>query len=287
MAASVVLGGVSGAATYYIQSRLESKGIVSVSCLDRMAFADADFPAVEFVGDPDNIPISNVMGFILQAIGGLTGWGGIPSWLDSYPRSKLSGVTCSDILSQIAAACCGIWYITESNSLQFLPYGVMSGERTVTYHTAVDPGIEYAAAAVYCTDGSGNVFTRGDTLRKYDTITISSDLIIDQGCQEIYNRASNFTYKAMSCERCILSDIPQIGCDITFAGSGKYRVNNISCSISAAGIYATLGANSPTDSEIGLRGKLTREISGKVAYNKKTGINIITEYQGVVEAIEA
>ena len=43
-AAKTVVKGVSGLPTYYIDSRTKSKGVVSVTCLDRLAFADIDFP---------------------------------------------------------------------------------------------------------------------------------------------------------------------------------------------------------------------------------------------------
>lgn len=43
-AAKTVVTGVNGLPTYYIDSRSKSKGIVSVTCLDRLAFADVDFP---------------------------------------------------------------------------------------------------------------------------------------------------------------------------------------------------------------------------------------------------
>ena len=43
-AAEVVLTGVSGLPKYYIDSRTQSDGIVTVTCLDRMAFTDEEFP---------------------------------------------------------------------------------------------------------------------------------------------------------------------------------------------------------------------------------------------------
>ena len=121
-AAEVVLTGVSGLPKYYIDSRTQSDGIVTVTCLDRMAFTDEEFPYSSLDSSvEEDVPIGSVMQLIVNTVGGLTGFGGIPLWLQTYPKSKLSGVTCADILTEISTAACGIWYITDDENLQFLP----------------------------------------------------------------------------------------------------------------------------------------------------------------------
>lgn len=281
-AAPVVLTGVSGVGKYYIDSRTQSGGIVTVTCLDRMAFADADFPYSSLDSSvPEDVPINTVMGLIVQTVGELTGWGGIPSWLAAYPRSELSEVTCADVLTKISEACCGIFYITDEQSLQFLPYGNTSGQANADVHTALDMGCGFTAAGIKCTDGDGNIITRGDASRKYDSINISSGLITDAGCEEIWGRAGNYTHTAYSCQRCRLDAVPPTGGTVSFAGSGTMRAGSLTASISRAGIFAEVSNPEPSGSEIGTRGRNIREIDGKVNYGRH-GAVILTKHQGPV-----
>ncbi len=289
-AAKVILRGVSGAASYYIDSREQHDGIVSVRCVDRMAFMDEAFPYDKLDNEDKNVPIASVMALIVQTVGNITGYGGIPSWLTHYPRIKCEGAACADILSDISDSCCGVWYINSEDNLQFLPFGSFSGQAVVDTHTPLDKGIEFTAAGIRGTDGKGNVYERGDVIRKYDSIIIDGELITDDGINEIWSRAA-YTYKAVSCERCKLSEIPSVGCDMAFRVSAEgyetYRINDISCSISAVGIYATAVASAPSDSEIGLRGRLTRAAANSVKYNSLSGIQRFTAYQGVITEVEA
>nr|DAQ23218.1 MAG TPA: protein of unknown function (DUF5047) [Caudoviricetes sp.] len=280
-AAEVVLTGVSGVGKYYIDSRSQSGGVVTVTCLDRMAFSDEDFPYASIDSSvPKNVPINTVMDLIVRTVGELTGWGGIPSWLTSISRTELQG-TCSDILTKISEACCGVFYITDEQNLQFLPYGNTSGQVNADVHTALDVGCEFTAAGIKCTDGDGNVITRGDASRKYDSICISSELITDSGCEEIWGRAENYTHTAYSCQRCRLDGIPPTGGTVNFAGSGIMRAGSVTASISKAGIFAEVSNPEPSDSEIGMRGRNLRESDSKVRYGR-SGTMMFTKYQGVV-----
>lgn len=57
-AAKTVVTGISGVPTFYIDKRTKSDGVVSVVCLDRLAFADVAFPIDECI-DPDIVKYSS------------------------------------------------------------------------------------------------------------------------------------------------------------------------------------------------------------------------------------
>lgn len=281
-AGCVTLSGISGVHKHYIDGRTAKGGIVTVTCLDRMAFADEPFPYASLSFTGDDIPISTVMELIVTAMGELSGYGGIPSWLGVYPREKLEGAACSDILSDIAAACVGVWYISESNSLQFLKYGTYNGVHTVSRHTAPDAGESYSCAEIRYADENGSVHSRGSGGRAYDTLEISSCLITEDGCTEIWERLSGHTHTAVSVESCVMESVPYVGDMIALEGSDiAVRAENISCGITQSGIAASVSANSPAGSEIGTRGKLAAAIDNRVEYNKKTGCMKITKYQAI------
>lgn len=321
-AAKTVVDGVSGLPTYYIDNRSKSKGVYSVTCLDRLAFADLAFPIdqtleldkIEIYGkanfpetgmvnkfyldtatgtlykwngkqyieasDDDYTPtlsISEVIQLIINTVG-FADLTGIPPWLTKIPRSKLQ-CSCSEVLSFIAECCCGFFYMTSDDVCTFAPFGEFTSTMSVTRHTALDIGIEYTPAGILCTDGNGLQFGRGSTISTYDTVQINSDLITNTGCEEIWNRIDGETYTQYNCDTCVLPSVPYPAALINYAQGYDLITQDISCEITANGIFGTLRGNAPSDGEIGSRHRLTRN---RVEYGKKCGNIINSKYQGII-----
>lgn len=279
-AAKTVVTGISGVPTFYIDKRTKSDGVVSVVCLDRLAFADAVFPYGNFIDGETPLPISEVVQNIVNTVG-FNGLTGIPSWLTEIPRAKLQ-CTCSEILSYIAECCCGFFYMTDDDVCTFLPFGSYSSTMAVDKYTAPDIGIEYTPMGILCTDGSGNQFSLGSAVNCYDTIQIESDLITQEGCAEIWARADGETLTQFSCEKALVSSVPYPAVMMKFRqgdDSVDMIAHSISCRITASGIIANLIGNAPSDGEIGSRHRLTRN---RVEYGKKCGNIMNTPYQGLV-----
>lgn len=320
--AKTVVKGVSGLPTYYIDNRTKSKGIVSVTCLDRLAFADIDFPLdkcleLGLIKYPSRskfpkkgvktkiyldtseskyykwngskyeetketnytpaLPISEVREIIIDLVG-LADLTGIPLWLTEIPRAKLQ-CTCSEILSFIAECCCGFFYMTENNVCTFVPYGSYSASMAVEKHTAIDIGIAYKANGILCTNGSGEQYSRGNAGYSYDTLQIDSDLITNDGCEEIWNRASGKTVTQFKCDKAVVPSVPYPAELMKFAQGYDLIAHSVSCKITACGIIASLSGNAPSDGEIGSRHRLTRN---KVELGKKSGNIMYTKYQGII-----
>lgn len=278
-AAKVTLTGVGNLPTYYVASRSTSKGVTSVTCYDRMAFADTNFPYSDF--SVNTVPIAE----ILQKIADVCGVGacvGVPSWITGLSKAKLQG-TCSDIMSAIATAACGFWRVSTDNKYEFVPFGPYTATMAVKQHTALDVGCGYSVQGVQGTDSGGNVYTAGSSsLHSYDGIIVDSDFITNDGVSEIWGRAKNAEMVAVNCEKAIVNDIPEINTLVTFGQGGSYIINNISCSVSAGGIVAALTGNAPSGDEIGTRGCISKGLSQAVKLGKQTGSQIVTAYQGTM-----
>lgn len=281
-AAEVTIEGLDGLPKFYVSKRTPRGGVVTVSCLDKPAFGDIMFPAEKLVGAADSYSLTTVMELIcLEMFGGRPSYGGLPSWLDEIPAEMLKETACIDVLQFISEACCGIWYCSSGNNLQFLKFGDNSGRFNISEHAAVDSGAQYSMSNIICKTGKGKIFYRGQTDHVYDTIRINSDLITDEGCEEIWERAGNYTLCTWNCSGCRLegNNIPYVGAMMSFAEGGDLVAHSISCRVTAAGIFAALSGSDSLSDEIAVRGALTRAVANCVKYGR-SGHIIHTSYQG-------
>lgn len=276
-AAKTVVDGVSGLPTFYIDDRKKSKGVVSVICLDRLAFADIDFPYTNFLNGDAPLPISEVVQNIVNVVK-FKAITGIPSWLNEIPREKIQG-SCADILNYIAECCCGFFYMTDDDVCTFAPFGSFTSTMSVKKHTALDIGIDYTPNGIICTDGTGKQYTRGGVGYSFDTVQINSDLISNEGCEEIWKRIDGKTYTQYSCDTCILPSVPYPAVKISYAQGYELITQDINCEITKNGIFGSLRGNAPSDGEIGSRHRLTRN---RVEYGKKCGNILFSKYQGPI-----
>lgn len=282
-AAEITVAGLDGLPKFYISKRTLRGGVVTVSCLDKLAFSDIMFPTQKLV-KADSYSISTVMQLIcLEMFGGTPSYSGLPSWLDEIPAEMLEEKTCIDVLQFISEACCGIWYCASGNNLQFLKFGDNSGHFNVSVHAAVNSGAQYSMSNVICKTGSGKVFFRGQVDHIYDTIRIDSDLITDEGCGEIWERAGNYSLCTWDCSGCRLpeNNIPYVGAVMEFAEGGDFVAHTISCRVTPSGVFAALSGSDSLSDEIAVRGALTRSVASCVKYGRSGNI-VITAYQGII-----
>ncbi|MCM1579554.1 MAG: hypothetical protein NC078_12230 [Ruminococcus sp.] len=92
-----------------------------------------------------------------------------------------------------------VWYCASGDNLQFVKFGETSGMFYIAKHAVVDNGAEYTMSNVICKTGGGKEFSRGQTDHIYDTVRINSDFITDEGCDEIWERAGNFSLCTWNC----------------------------------------------------------------------------------------
>ena len=73
--------------------------------------------------------------------------------------------------------------------------------------------------------------------------------------------------------------VPYPAAKISYAQGYEFITQDISCEITANGIFGTLRGTAPSDGEIGSRHRLTRN---RVEYGKKCGNIINSKYQGII-----
>lgn len=286
-AAEITVVGLDGLPKFYVSKRTLRGGVVTVSCLDKLAFGDIMFPTEKLDGTAASYTVTTVMELIcLEMFGGVPHYGGLPSWLHEIPAEMLEEVSCVGLLGLISEAACGVFYCASGDNLQFLKFGDNSGSFNITEHAVVDSGAEYTMSNIICKTGSGKTFWRGQVDHIYDTIYINSDLITNEGCEEIWERAGNYSLCTWSCSGCRLlgNNIPYVGAMMSFAGGGDYVAHSISCRVTAAGVFAVLNGSDSLSDEIAVRGALARAVANRVEYGKRSGNIIHTPYQGIIFA---
>ncbi len=288
VAAPVVVSGVSNLPTFYIDNRKTDGSIVTVTALDRMAFADNEtFPYDSLDGTGENVQLSAVTALIADTVG-FGSVSGVPSAFGSYyPRSKLSGISCGSILSAIAEVCVGVWYVDSYDNCVFAP--AFSGTNTIsiTTHTALALGLDHKRYGVIFTDSDNNQYAYGTTTTSAGVLQVSSDLATAELAQAAYaSTVTNVgTISIVSAESALMpyGTVPYIGLLATFAQTGtQYLINVVTAKITRNGVVCSLSTSDPNTSEIGLQGKLTKAVQNRVEYNKKSGCAIYTKYQGTV-----
>lgn len=259
--------------------------MVSVSCLDTMAFTDTAFDINALNADSaGRVQTSAVMAIIALCCGyGAENYSiTIPSWITYIPAAEIEDKSCADILTMLSECLCGYFYTRSDNVLAFVPYGTAAGVMNITQHTALEYGDEYTAEGVRVTSGE-DIYTRGDTSQSYNVISISSDLACDDTAKEVWNRAQSKKYDCIRCEKCILPFIPSLPCDVTFGQDNKvHRIMSAEVRISSGGMLGSLSTAAPTGGEISRRGRLTRTVDSKVQTGKKYGCMRMTAYQGLI-----
>ncbi|MCM1579100.1 MAG: hypothetical protein NC078_09920, partial [Ruminococcus sp.] len=151
-AAEIRVTGLDGLPKFYISKRTLRGGVVTVSCLDKLAFGDIMFPAEKLDGSAASYTLSTVMNLLwLEMFGnGQPKYGGLPSWLHDIPSEITENISCIDLLQKISECCCGVWYCASGDNLQFVKFGETSGMFYIAEHAVVDNGAEYTMSNVIC-----------------------------------------------------------------------------------------------------------------------------------------
>ena len=284
--AKVIVSGVSGLpSSFFIDNRTASDGKVTVTALDRMAFTDTAFPYDSLGGTSEKVQLSSVLQLICSTCGfdgySFNDINGI--YQSYYLRSKCEGISCSEILTDIAKNEIGSWCVID-NELVLYYFRNGAGSVSVEKHTAVNAGLDYTIAGVRYTDNEGNSYDVGNTAYSYNTIQVESEYATAQAAAAAYGRC-NGTYPVISVSKAFIDNsvVPAVPYYVAFKQTEeRYYIHSVTAKIGAFGVICEFSTNNPLTSEIGMRGKLTRAVAGKVSLNSKMGCQKITPYQGTV-----
>ena len=262
---------------FYVSSRKPSGGRLSFTCYDRAMFTSAkctleesDFTAEEGSssdsgsdGSSDssnssdtntkNKPkfasvsavlanIKSICGFTEIAAGDIIG-----TKITKCPKDKVFGRTAKEILSDLAEAACGCFFV-QGGVLTFLPFasGASSALFAADKYSSIEYGLTKVCGSVIMTDGSRTYASGGDT-DAYHTMKISSVYASEELAGAVIGAIQNKSYRAWSC-KALVSAYPAPGAGITF-GETTLVTNFCRLKITDYGLYAEMGRNSVQENE--------------------------------------
>lgn len=265
---------------FYVSSRKPSGGRLSFTCYDRAMFTSAkctleesDFTAEEDSSggdsssdsdsncssgssnssDKKNKPkfasvsavlanIKSICGFTEIAAGDIIG-----TKITKCPKDKVFGRTAKEILSDLAEAACGCFFV-QGGVLTFLPFacGASSALFSADKYSSIEYGLTKVCGSVIMTDGSRTYASGGDT-DAYHTMKISSVYASEELAGAVIGAIQNKSYRAWSC-RALVSTYPAPGAGITF-GESVLVTNFCRLRITDFGLYAEMGRNSVQENE--------------------------------------
>lgn len=272
--------------TFYVNSRTCKNGVITFTCLDRMAFADAvSFTAEDFSDDAEYIRAAEIIKLCADKLklsedksgahGGM--------WTFDIPIENVIGKTVSQLLTEVSAVIGGYFYISNDNGLRFNAFGTWSPSYiSVNDNTAVDVQLPCNITGYELTDSSGNRYMYGD-----DSGMVAA-ASAPYASQDIADAVGAYIttpdkYTAAVCDMCILGALPELGGKISFGGGYNIIAHNIDITISGEGIYGSISAPEYSEGEIAAyMGRITRQLEQTVKVGDIIGNNmLITRYQGI------
>lgn len=277
-----------GLPTMYISGRSKSKGVITFTCRDSMAFLGMQIPCDKFTDAKRRgyMQLSSLLEYLIHNEDvDFTSSGGYTDL--KIPFSLIEGKSYSELLQAVSNVLLGVWWESSDRSLQFTPFGLSSGYVVPTDCTSIDEGCDYRPTALVARDSSGKEYRRGNGFHTYDTLQIDSELVTEELVSQIDDRlkisaGSSPTFYGVVCDRRKITQIPPVICTAKFeeTGSREWGVNNIRATVTPSGIYATLAFNAPSYDEIGSQGVLTKAIQNKVSYGEH-GKWVFDKYKGL------
>ena len=284
---------------FYVSSRVPSGNAVNFTCIDRSYTAERQFLLAddEYITEKDSAgnavqyaPISTVMNNIVS-ICGYSGYSDTTGILgDKITRIKkddLSSKSCRDIIDSLTESCvCFAMVQGDTGSsdkrgvLVFV--GIETGmgsvfEADVSKYKSVFCGGVKTFSSVTVTSGT-NTYTAGSSSSVFGGIEIDTQFASAALAGAVYDRLRDYTYKSWECDKMLLDNfIPVPSSIISFPDYGNLVTNYCDVSLTATGIYASLGRNAVSEDEIGYISRTDREIKRRYRVGDVKGNTVIDE----------
>ncbi len=256
---------------FYVISRNVSKDRITFTCSDRTLTTDRQIGLEERDFDEDGyISIYELTSHIAM-ICDYEGVGGISSTLVSavpkVSKDNILGRKCRDVLDDLSAVCAGVWTIQGGK----VPPGQRSGTLALVplgghYNSDITPesyekplfGGQRKFEKIVMSDG-GQSFTAGASGSVFGTMEINSPFASAQAAGELYQRLRTYTYQAWSCDNMRIRNYPAPMAQVTL-GERKLIANRCTLTLTATGVYASMGSNDVSEDEVGYLNRTRREM---------------------------
>lgn len=259
---------------FYVYSRKPNGVNVSLVCYDRAMFTANKLTLSEDnFGEDGYIPVSSVMDNIKAVCGfSYIGTGDIiGSVITRMHKDNVLNKPAKTVLSELAEASAGCFFVQENNSLAFFPFasGSISAEFPVEKYEKVCYGLSVSCGSVILRNGDKVYSSGGDSgafgTMSIDTVYASVDLL--SGLAAAY---MGKTYTAWKCGNALVEHYPAPGAGIKFGDSSDALVCNFcKMKITSSGFFASMGRNDVSESEY--ISEYSRALSDRVKIGETNG----------------
>lgn len=284
---------------FYVSSRVPGGSVVNFTCIDRSYTAERQFLLADdaYITEKDSAGnavqyalISAVMDNIVS-ICGYTGYSDTTGTLgDKITRIKkddLSSKSCRDIIDSLTEACVCFAMVQgdtggsdRRGTLVFV--GIETGVGSVfeadssKYKSVFCGGVK-TFSAVTVTSGNRS-YTAGSSSSVFGSIEIDTPFASADLAGAIYERLQAYTYKSWECDKILLDNfIPVPSSIISFPDYGNLVTNYCDVSLTATGIYASIGRNAVSEDEIEYISRTDRETKRRYRVGDVKGSTVIDE----------
>lgn len=266
---------------FYLTGRKKSGGMTEWTCCDLVSKSDKllEFTDNDF-DENDKISVSDMLDKIRDQCGISVSADGL-FFIDrdtGFDKSLCeNGITARRILEIFAEAMCGFWLAIE-NKIVFANLGRTVFAAIPTVYKAVDLNGSRIFSKVICSDDDAvYIAGAGDAA---NTIVCSTDFASQELADYIFraligsNPDQKYTYRSWSCGKG-KADYWYYPGAYQF-GSTMLTCNNVSMSVSAAGLFFSASANAIDEDEVGYTSEVNRQLKRKLEFDKINGNVAIT-----------
>ncbi len=208
--------------------------------------------------------ISNVCGFAYINTGDIIG-----SAIDKIHKDNVIGKSAKEILSGLAEASCGCFFVQTNNSLAFLPFagGSFSAKFPVTKHEKIGYGLSKSCDSIIISDGS-RIYSSGGSSDVFHTMKIDTVYASAKLAAAVINEIGEKEYTAWKCGNSLVDSYPAPGSGIEFEGN-VLVCNFCKLKLTSGGYFASMGRNDISESEYS--SEYTRSLSERVKIGETNG----------------
>ena len=263
---------------FYVTGRKKSGGVTDWTCCDVMSktdrlieFADSDFD------ENDKITVSALLEKIHSQSGIGINASGLSALINkTFDKDKcVDGLTIRSVLETLAEAMCGYWLAVD-NEIVFANFGQTAFANVPTLYKAVDLNGSVDYVRVLCTDDEAVYSANSNGSGK--TLIVSTDYasqeLADSILSAMVGSDTSYTYHSWSCGKGKADGWLYPG---QFQFGTEFLIcNNVSMSISSAGLFFSASANSIDEDEVGYTSEVNRQLKKKLEFDKINGNVAIT-----------
>lgn len=263
---------------FYVTRRKKRGGVTDWTCCDILSKSDKllEFSDSEF-NENDKITVSDMLVKIHDQCGIGVNTGGLSMLINKTFDKSLceGGITARRILEILAEAMCGYWLAVDG-TVVFENFGRTVSAAFPTAYTEVDINGSRTFSSVICTDND-EVYIAGSG-GAANTLICTSDFASQESADYILgvmlDGAKSYTYRSWTCSK---------GKADAWLYPGAYQFgdelltcNNVSMSVTSAGLFFAASANAVDEDEVGYTSEVNRQLRRKLEFDKINGNVAIT-----------